>query len=98
MNPKTGIWNLTPVLFAICVTVTGTAHAQQRPLVTEDPETIGTGRVLLEGGFSIDYDQPNYVNGLEGDITRFGSFGSRTPRSRTPPCFFPVTRPRASRT
>ena len=27
------------------------AHAQQRPLVTEDPETIGSGLVLLEGGF-----------------------------------------------
>ena len=24
------------------------AHAQQRPLVTEDPETIGGGRVLVE--------------------------------------------------
>ena len=27
------------------------AAAQQRPLVTEDPETIGAGLVLLEGGF-----------------------------------------------
>src|SRR4051794_3753958 len=26
------------------------AAAQQRPLVTEDPETIGAGLVLLEGG------------------------------------------------
>ena len=28
------------------------AAAQQRPLVTEDPETIGGGRVLIEAGFS----------------------------------------------
>jgi hypothetical protein len=26
------------------------ASAQQRPLVTEDPETIGAGRVLVEAG------------------------------------------------
>ena len=26
------------------------ALAQQRPLITEDPEPIGAGRVLLEGG------------------------------------------------
>ena len=26
------------------------ASAQQRPLVTEDPETVGAGRVLIEGG------------------------------------------------
>ncbi len=29
------------------------AGAQQRPLVTEDPETIGAGLVLLEGGFDL---------------------------------------------
>ena len=27
----------------------GSVSAQQRPLVTEDPEPIGAGRVLLEG-------------------------------------------------
>ena len=26
------------------------ASAQQRPLVTEDPETIGAGRMLVEAG------------------------------------------------
>ena len=29
------------------------ARAQQRPLVTQDPETIGAGRILIEGG--LDY-------------------------------------------
>jgi hypothetical protein len=56
--------------------VSGTAHAQQRPLVTEDPETIGAGHVLLEGGFSLDSEQSNFVNGLEGEIDRLGSFGA----------------------
>jgi hypothetical protein len=62
--------------FALCVTVSATAYAQQRPLVTEDPETIGTGRVLLEGGFSLDKDQTNSANGVKGDVTRLASFGA----------------------
>ena len=56
--------------------MSATAHAQQRPLVTEDPETIGAGRVLLEGGFSLDSEQSNFVNGLKGDIARLASFGA----------------------
>ena len=63
------------IVFVICLSVSGTAYAQQRPLVTEDPETIGTGRVLLEGGFSLDSDQSNFANGLKGDIARLASFG-----------------------
>jgi hypothetical protein len=65
------------VLFACAVflTMSGTSHAQQRPLVTEDPETIGSGRILLEGGFTLDTDQTNSANGLKGDVARFGSFG-----------------------
>ena len=37
------------------VAAAGTARAQQRPLVTEDPETVGAGRILIEGG--IDYSR-----------------------------------------
>ena len=33
------------------------ALAQQRPLVTEDPETVGADRVLLEGGMEFDKSQ-----------------------------------------
>jgi len=46
------------------------AQAQQRPLVTEDPETIGAGRVLLEGGFELRWDQVYTASGLEGDLRR----------------------------
>jgi hypothetical protein len=70
------IWKLKSTIFAICVTMSATAHAQQRPLVTEDPETIGSGRILLEGGFSLDSEQSNFVNGLKGDIARLASFGA----------------------
>ena len=67
---------IRPCVFAaLCLTVSVSAHAQQRPLVTEDPETIGAGRVLLEGGLSFEDDQTNSANGLSGDINRFGVFG-----------------------
>ena len=36
-----------------CVFAAAPAAAQQRPLVTEDPETIGAGRMLVESG--VDY-------------------------------------------
>jgi hypothetical protein len=40
-------------VLTIVLLVPAVALAQQRPLVTEDPETIGAGRVLIEGG--VDY-------------------------------------------
>ena len=43
------IWKLKSIIFALCVIVSGTAHAQQRPLVTEDPETIGVGACPSRG-------------------------------------------------
>ena len=44
------------------------AVAQQRPLTTEDPETIGAGRILIEGG--VDYARDVYlpVSGLRGNL------------------------------
>ncbi len=46
------------------------ALAQQRPLVTEDPETIGAGRVLLEGGIDYGRDILFPASGLTGDLLR----------------------------
>jgi len=51
------------------------AHAQQRPLVTEDPETIGAGRVLIEGGFDVAHDQHYPVSGLKGNLIRLPTIG-----------------------
>ncbi len=45
----------------------GAAFAQQRPLVTEDPETIGAGRVLIEAGLSVERDVFYPVSGLAGN-------------------------------
>ena len=51
------------------------AMAQSRPLATEDPETVGSGQVLLEAG--IDYAQDMFypASGLKGNLIRIGTFG-----------------------
>lgn len=51
------------------------AGAQQRPLVTEDPESIGAGRLLVEGG--LDYGREIFypASGLKGHLLRFPLFG-----------------------
>lgn len=49
--------------------------AQQRPLVTEDPEVIGAGLVLLEGGFEISRDILYPASGLQGNLLRLPTLG-----------------------
>ena len=51
------------------------ASAQQRPLVTEDPETIGAGRVLIEGGFDYGHDVFYPASGLGGNLLRIPLIG-----------------------
>ncbi len=53
----------------------GTASAQQRPLATEDPETIGAGRVLVEAGFDFARAVEYPASGLEGHLRRFPLIG-----------------------
>ena len=63
---------------AVCVAallIPISAFAQQRPLVTEDPETIGAGRVLVEAGFDGQRDAVYPVSGLEGNLFRFPLIG-----------------------
>jgi hypothetical protein len=51
------------------------AFAQQRPLVTEDPETIGGGRLLIEVGVDSERDVFFPVSGLKGDSLAAPAFG-----------------------
>jgi hypothetical protein len=51
------------------------ALAQQRPLVTEDPETIGANRTLIEAGFDYGRDARFTVSGLEGHHLRIPTLG-----------------------
>jgi hypothetical protein len=52
-----------------------TAAAQQRPLDTQDPETIGAGRVLLEGGVSAARDVTYPASGLKGTFWQLPVLG-----------------------
>jgi len=62
------------IAFIVSLSASG-AFAQQRPLITEDPETIGSGRVLLEGGVEYDHDVVYPVSGLTGNLFRVPLFG-----------------------
>ena len=57
------------------VTLVRPASAQQRPLVTEDPVSIGAGRVLLEGGIDYAHDVHYPVSGLQGNLWRVPTIG-----------------------
>ena len=51
------------------------ASAQQRPLITEDPETIGSGRLLLETGLDYESDAKYPLSGLTGNLLAVPTLG-----------------------
>ena len=53
----------------------GPAAAQQRPLLTEDPEPVGDGLVLLEAGVDNTWNHIYPVSGLEGQLLRWPRLG-----------------------
>ncbi len=59
-----GCWVL-----GLCLTA-GPVFAQQRPLLTEDPETIGDGLILLEAGIDHAWNETFTVSGLKGNVLR----------------------------
>jgi hypothetical protein len=65
--------------FVIAIVLTAltaaSSSAQQRPLVTEDPETIGAGLVLLEGGIDLQQDVFYPASGLQGNLWRIPTVG-----------------------
>jgi hypothetical protein len=63
------------LVVALVMATRATAFAQQRPLLTEDPETVGTGLILLEAGFDHQKRVFYPVSGLTGDLLRFPTLG-----------------------
>jgi hypothetical protein len=63
------------ILVFLLLGVPAWASAQQRPLVTEDPETVGEGRVLLEAGFDYQRGVQYPASGLEGRLLRLPLLG-----------------------
>jgi len=66
---------IRPIAAALFVLVPLAAAAQQRPLVTEDPETIGARRMLVEGGFDYTREVEYPTSGLEGHLLRLPLVG-----------------------
>lgn len=66
----------TLALAATALLAAGTdARAQQRPLVTEDPETIGAGRLLFEAGLDYNRDVVVPSSGLRGNVLSLPALG-----------------------
>lgn len=51
------------------------ASAQQRPLITEDPLTVGAGRLLFEAGLDYEQDVKFPLSGLSGDLFSVPNLG-----------------------
>jgi len=66
---------LATLILALGLAAARPALAQQRPLQTEDPETIGAGRALIEAG--VDYQRDAFlpVSGLRGNHITMPAFG-----------------------
>jgi len=61
------------ISFAICSAAI--AHAQQRPLITEDVDIIPPGSLRIEAGVDFVQKARFPVSGLTGDLTRAGVIG-----------------------
>jgi hypothetical protein len=64
----------------VCVFLAGVlasarAEAQQRPLVTEDPETIGSGLILVEAGIDQQREIFYPLSGLTGNLLKLPTLG-----------------------
>src|SRR5687767_7245396 len=74
-TPRSSAPRCAVAMFVAAMLIPVLASAQQRPLVTEDPETIGSGRVLIETGFDYARDVEYPVSGLKGHLRRFPQIG-----------------------
>jgi Putative MetA-pathway of phenol degradation len=60
---------------ATCLVAALPASAQQRPNITEDPETVGAGRLLFEAGMDYDKDVKYPLSGLTGNLFSVPNLG-----------------------
>lgn len=58
------------ILFALLTF--GAVHAQQRPLLTDDVDTVPTGAVRISAGVDFLQDAKFPLSGINGDLTRVG--------------------------
>lgn len=65
---KSHVWATSLTTFGMVCSLATAAGAQQRPLVTEDPLTVGPGQILLESGVDWARDIAFPASGLRGDL------------------------------
>lgn len=65
---------LVPGVLA-CLALALPAAAQQRPLVTQDPEPIGAGRILVQAGIDGSHDAQEPAYGLKGNLWQVPTLG-----------------------
>jgi hypothetical protein len=63
------------VCVLLMVLAPAAAAAQQRPLVTEDPEVVSQGQVLVELGFDQWWEKRYPASGLQGTLLRLPTVG-----------------------
>lgn len=63
------------VMVAIAGLLAAPAAAQQRPLVTQDPEVVGPGVILIEGGITYGRDIYYPLTGLTGNLWQIPTIG-----------------------
>jgi hypothetical protein len=66
---------VTVLVLSGAIALARPAAAQQRPLVTQDPESIGAGRVLIEGGVDYEHDAFYPLSGLKGNLWKVPTIG-----------------------
>ena len=69
---------LVPCVLIVCGLLGGSTEvfAQSRPLVTEDPETVPVGNILVEGGLDMWRDTYFPASGLRGNLWKVGTIGA----------------------
>jgi hypothetical protein len=72
---RSGVGRRAIALLAAGLALAAPAAAQQRPLITEDPEPIGAGRLLVEAGVEVARNQEYPASGLEGNLLRLPVLG-----------------------
>lgn len=68
-------WAIALTAFGIAGALVTPAGAQQRPLVTEDPLTVGTGQILIETGVDVARGASFPLSGLRGDLVSGPTIG-----------------------
>jgi hypothetical protein len=78
LNAKIGLMKRTVLTIAMLLATAFAAHAQQRPLLTDDVDITTPGALDLALGVDFFQDAKFPLSGLTGDLTRVGDVRVRT--------------------